>query len=112
MLQNEGQVDGVRVMKPETVRLAMSNRLAENRAGRRIDWDHRIAQEGIVARQPVRRRIGHDRFLQMLQNEGQVDGVRVMKPETVRLAMSNLLPWRKTELAAGSTGTIVSPRKV
>jgi CubicO group peptidase (beta-lactamase class C family) len=41
----------------------------------------------------------YDRFLQMLQNEGQVDGVRVMKPE-------------KTELAAGSTGTIVSPRKV
>ena len=34
----------------------------------------------------------YDRFLQMLQNEGQVDGVRVMKPETVRLAMSNLLP--------------------
>ncbi len=34
----------------------------------------------------------YDRFLQMLQNEGQVDGVRVMKPQTVRLAMSNLLP--------------------
>jgi CubicO group peptidase (beta-lactamase class C family) len=34
----------------------------------------------------------YDRFLQMLQNGGQVDGVRVMKPETVRLAMSNLLP--------------------
>ena len=34
----------------------------------------------------------YDRFLQMLQNEGQVDGIRVMKPETVRLAMSNLLP--------------------
>lgn len=34
----------------------------------------------------------YDRFLQMLQNEGQVDGVRVMKPETVKLAMSNLLP--------------------
>lgn len=34
----------------------------------------------------------YDRFLQMLQNGGEVDGVRVMKPETVRIAMSNLLP--------------------
>ncbi|WP_343528522.1 serine hydrolase domain-containing protein [Sphingomonas sp.] len=34
----------------------------------------------------------YDRFLQMLQNGGQVDGVRVLKPETVKLAMSNLLP--------------------
>lgn len=34
----------------------------------------------------------YDRFLHMLVNEGELDGVRVMKPETVRLAMSNLLP--------------------
>jgi CubicO group peptidase (beta-lactamase class C family) len=34
----------------------------------------------------------YDRFLHMLANGGAVDGVRVMKPETVRLAMSNLLP--------------------
>ncbi|HEX8387600.1 MAG TPA: serine hydrolase domain-containing protein [Sphingomonas sp.] len=34
----------------------------------------------------------YDRFLAMLQNGGTLDGVRVMKPETVRLAMSNLLP--------------------
>ncbi|MDR6114919.1 CubicO group peptidase (beta-lactamase class C family) [Sphingomonas sp. SORGH_AS789] len=34
----------------------------------------------------------YDRFLQMLQNGGEVDGVRVMKAETVKLAMSNLLP--------------------
>src|SRR5690606_31074677 len=34
----------------------------------------------------------YDRFLRMLVNEGTVDGKRVMKPETVRLAMSNLLP--------------------
>jgi CubicO group peptidase (beta-lactamase class C family) len=34
----------------------------------------------------------YDRFLQMLQNGGEVDGVRVMKTETVKLAMSNLLP--------------------
>jgi CubicO group peptidase (beta-lactamase class C family) len=34
----------------------------------------------------------YDRFLAMLQNGGTLDGVRVMKPETVRLGMSNLLP--------------------
>ncbi|URW75001.1 beta-lactamase family protein [Sphingomonas donggukensis] len=34
----------------------------------------------------------YDRFLHMLANEGTLDGVRVMKPATVRLAMSNLLP--------------------
>ncbi|MEG3181557.1 serine hydrolase domain-containing protein [Sphingomonas sp. LT1P40] len=34
----------------------------------------------------------YDRFLHMLQNEGRLDGKRVMKPETVRLAMSDLLP--------------------
>jgi CubicO group peptidase (beta-lactamase class C family) len=34
----------------------------------------------------------YDRFLSMLANEGAVGGVRVMKPETVRLGMSNLLP--------------------
>lgn len=34
----------------------------------------------------------YDRFLAMLLNGGELDGKRVMKPETVRLAMSNLLP--------------------
>lgn len=36
----------------------------------------------------------HDyaRFAAMLLNEGELDGVRVLKPETVRLARSNLLP--------------------
>ncbi|MCC2977701.1 beta-lactamase family protein [Sphingomonas sp. PL-96] len=34
----------------------------------------------------------YDRFLHMLQNRGTLDGKRVMKPETVALAMSNLLP--------------------
>jgi CubicO group peptidase (beta-lactamase class C family) len=34
----------------------------------------------------------YDRFLHMLANEGTLDGARVMKPATVRLAMSNLLP--------------------
>ncbi|MGJ3626556.1 hypothetical protein AB5I41_06195 [Sphingomonas sp. MMS24-JH45] len=34
----------------------------------------------------------YDRFLHMLQNRGMLDGVQVMKPETVALGMSNLLP--------------------
>ena len=34
----------------------------------------------------------YDRFLHMLQNGGTLGGKRVMKPETVKLAMSNLLP--------------------
>lgn len=34
----------------------------------------------------------YDRFLHMLVNGGTLDGVRAMKPETVRLAMSDLLP--------------------
>ena len=34
----------------------------------------------------------YTRFTSMLLNEGQLDGRRVLKPETVRLGMSNLLP--------------------
>jgi len=34
----------------------------------------------------------YDRFLRMLANQGSVDGVQVLKPETARLALSNLLP--------------------
>lgn len=34
----------------------------------------------------------YDRFLHMLQEGGTLDGRRVMKPETVKLALSNLLP--------------------
>lgn len=34
----------------------------------------------------------YDRFLAMLANGGAIGGMRVLKPETVRLAMSNLLP--------------------
>jgi CubicO group peptidase (beta-lactamase class C family) len=34
----------------------------------------------------------YDRFLHMLQNYGTLDGVQIMKPETAKLAMSNLLP--------------------
>jgi CubicO group peptidase (beta-lactamase class C family) len=33
----------------------------------------------------------YDRFLAMLLGEGETDGVRIMKPETARLAMSNLI---------------------
>ncbi|WP_010185076.1 serine hydrolase domain-containing protein [Sphingomonas sp. PAMC 26605] len=34
----------------------------------------------------------YDRFLHMLQNGGSLDGVRILKPATAKLAMSNLLP--------------------
>lgn len=34
----------------------------------------------------------YDRFLHALENYGELDGVRVMKPETAHLMMSNLLP--------------------
>ena len=34
----------------------------------------------------------YDRFLHMIQDGGMLDGVRVMKPETIALATSNLLP--------------------
>lgn len=34
----------------------------------------------------------YDRFLAMLMGEGTVDGVRIMRSETAKLAMSNLLP--------------------
>ncbi|MEO5492438.1 MAG: serine hydrolase domain-containing protein [Sphingomonas sp.] len=34
----------------------------------------------------------YDRFLHMLQNYGQLDGVRIMKAATAKLAMSDLLP--------------------
>ncbi|OSZ69995.1 serine hydrolase [Sphingomonas sp. IBVSS2] len=34
----------------------------------------------------------YDRFLHMLLNRGELDGARILKPETVAVAMSNLLP--------------------
>ena len=53
----------------------------------------------------------YDRFLHMLQNEGELDGVRIMKPETARLAMSNLLP-AGVEFGgvAGATGGTSGPK--
>ena len=36
----------------------------------------------------------YDRFLQMLQNDGILDGVRIMRPETAKLARSNSAPSR------------------
>ncbi|MEH3045646.1 serine hydrolase domain-containing protein [Sphingomonas adhaesiva] len=44
----------------------------------------------------------YDRFLHMVQDGGILDGVRVLKPETIALATSNLLP-------AGVTFTGVTP---
>jgi CubicO group peptidase (beta-lactamase class C family) len=34
----------------------------------------------------------YDRFLHMLLNQGELGGVRILRPETARLAMSDLLP--------------------
>ncbi len=49
----------------------------------------------------------YDRFLHMLQNGGTLDGVTIMKPATVALAMSNLLPEGVTfgGIAGGTGGT-------
>ncbi|MCM8729681.1 serine hydrolase domain-containing protein [Hephaestia sp. GCM10023244] len=47
----------------------------------------------------------YDRFLHMLQDGGALDGVRIMKPETAALGMSNLLPKGVTfEGLGGGTG--------
>jgi CubicO group peptidase (beta-lactamase class C family) len=52
----------------------------------------------------------YDRFLHMLQNGGELDGARVMKPETARLAMSNLLPAGVTfQGIGGGTGGTQGP---
>ncbi|MGN6820782.1 MAG: serine hydrolase domain-containing protein [Sphingomonas sp.] len=50
----------------------------------------------------------YDRFLHMLQNYGELDGVRIMKPETAKLAMSNLLPAGVEfgDLPGGTGGTM------
>lgn len=45
----------------------------------------------------------YDRFLHMLMNGGTLDGARVLKPETVRLGMSDLLP---PGVTFGGPGTI------
>ncbi|QDX27294.1 beta-lactamase family protein [Sphingomonas suaedae] len=53
----------------------------------------------------------YDRFLHMLVNEGTLDGVRVMKAETVRLAMSDILPAGVTFAGApGGTGGDTAPK--
>ena len=53
----------------------------------------------------------YDRFLHMLQDYGELDGVRIMKPETAKLAMSNLLP-AGVEFGgvAGATGGTAGPK--
>ena len=53
----------------------------------------------------------YDRFLTMLANGGTVGGARIMKAETVRLALSNLLPAGVTFGGAGAvTGTGATAR--
>ncbi len=53
------------------------------------------------------------RFTQMLLNEGALDGVRVMRKTTARLAMSNLLPqgvtYRPTGNGFGAGAGVVMP---
>lgn len=53
----------------------------------------------------------YDRFLHMIQDGGTLDGVRILKPDTVRLATSNLLPAGVffTDVA-GATGGSASGR--
>ncbi len=50
----------------------------------------------------------YDRFLHMLQNYGELDGVRIMKAETAKLAMSDLLPpgVEFGDLPGGTGGTM------
>lgn len=45
----------------------------------------------------------YDRFLHMLQNGGTLDGVRILKPATVKLALSDLLPPGVVYPAGGAT---------
>jgi CubicO group peptidase (beta-lactamase class C family) len=53
----------------------------------------------------------YDRFLHMLQNYGTLDGVRIMKTETAKLAMSDLLPAGVTFGALpGGTGGQMAPK--
>ncbi|HSI18060.1 MAG TPA: serine hydrolase domain-containing protein [Sphingomonas sp.] len=54
----------------------------------------------------------YDRFLHALQNYGTLDGVRVLKPETAHLMMSNLLPAGVTfgGVAATTGGTTAGPK--
>src|SRR3546814_21084648 len=53
----------------------------------------------------------YDRFLHMLQDGGALDGVRIMKPETAAMAMSNLLPKGVTFEGIGG-GTRSEERRV
>lgn len=85
-----------------TVPGAKAARLADNfapLAGRRVVADPGAAS--VYLRSPtfpyggaglVMSARDYDRFLHMLLNEGALEGVRILKPETVRLAMSDLLP--------------------
>lgn len=53
----------------------------------------------------------YDRFLHMLQNYGILDGVRIMRTDTAKLAMSDLLPAGVTFGALpGGTGGTMGPR--
>ncbi|QIG78594.1 serine hydrolase domain-containing protein [Stakelama tenebrarum] len=50
----------------------------------------------------------YDRLLRMLANGGEIDGVRVLRTETVRLALSNLLPDGVRVVGTGTPDTAVA----
>ena len=53
----------------------------------------------------------YDRFLHMLQNYGELDGKRIMKVETAKLAMSDLLPpGVNFSFVAAATGGTAGPK--
>ena len=46
----------------------------------------------------------YERFLLMLMNEGELDGVRILKPDTVRLITANALPPPPEDMSAQPAG--------
>lgn len=50
----------------------------------------------------------YDRFLQMLAGQGSIDGVRILKRDTVKLALSNLLPEGVRVVGNGTPNTALA----
>ncbi len=50
----------------------------------------------------------YDRLLRMLANGGEIDGVRVLRADTVRLALSNLLPDGVRVIGTGTPDTAIA----
>ncbi len=97
------------VPQSEAVRLATEyawtgDRRVQVETGAHSDWLHppRVPYGGSGLVSSAR---DYDRFLQMLAGHGKVGGVRVLKPETVKLALSNLLPDGVRVVANGTPDT-------